>query len=295
MPEPLVTAAPASELQRERLPVSGAALLVLALAPSALVLLLLLHCLLLGYKLLLLAKKRKGARRGVGGGSESALSSSHSPLPPPLSARRSATRYSCGHARKLCFSSAPELGPPVTSSLASSVERRVRLQRPDGAGSSSLRSWRRGSAPVLLLHSSDSEAGNCNLVPPNSPEQLATNNGRASLPVRMMRRSSTMELELVSLDKLHVEGEIISSIPQETSCFVASASSSAAGPGLDSDFGASAGVSLRILSADSDGFPGGAWASGLEWDYYDPSYVTQNHVPKHRHHAPPITIKQYWV
>ncbi|KAL7844868.1 hypothetical protein SRHO_G00234070 [Serrasalmus rhombeus] len=111
----------------------------------------------------------------------------------------------------------------------------------------------------------------------------------------MMRRSSTMELELISLDKVHVEGEIISSIPQEASCFVASTSSSAAGPGLDSDFGASAGVSLRILSADSDGFPGATWASGLEWDYYDPSYVTQNHVPKHRHHAPPITIKQYWV
>lgn len=61
-----------------------------------------------------------------------------------------------------------------------------------------------------------------------------------SLPV-MMRRSSTVELELVSLDKVHMEGELVSSIPQETSCFVASTNSSAAGPGLDSDFGASAG------------------------------------------------------
>ncbi|XP_072518308.1 protein huluwa [Salminus brasiliensis] len=277
MPEPLVTATPSAEL-------SGAALLVLALAPSALVLLLLLHCMLLGYKLLLLARRRKSAR---------SQSQRQSQSPP-------STRFSCGHARKAtCFSSAPELGPPVTSSLASSAERRVRLLRPDGAtyaGSASLRSWLRGSAPVLLLQSSGSEAERCNLVPPNSPEPLAANNGRASIPVRMMRRSSTMELELISLDKVHVEGEVISSIPQENSCFVASgSSSSAAGPGLDSDFGASAGVSLRILSADSDGFPGGAWASGLEWDYYDPSYVTQNHVPKHRHHAPPITIKQYWV
>lgn len=61
-----------------------------------------------------------------------------------------------------------------------------------------------------------------------------------SLPV-MIRRSSTVELELVSLDKVHMEGEVVSSIPQEASCFIASANSSAAGPGLDSDFGASAG------------------------------------------------------
>lgn len=61
-----------------------------------------------------------------------------------------------------------------------------------------------------------------------------------SLPV-MRRRCSTVELELVSLDKVHIEGELVSSIPQETSCFIASANSSTAGPGLDSDFGASAG------------------------------------------------------
>uniref|UniRef100_A0A3B4E6W6 Protein huluwa-like n=1 Tax=Pygocentrus nattereri TaxID=42514 RepID=A0A3B4E6W6_PYGNA len=278
MPEPLITATPTEQL-RERLPVSGLALLVLALAPCALLVLLLLHCLLLGYKLLRLAQRRKGAR----GGSESALSGSRSRT--PVSTRR----FSCGRATTAnCFSSAPELAPPVTSSLASSAERRVRLLRPTGATHAG--SWRRGSAPVLLLQSSESEAERGNVVPPNSPEPL-----RVSVPVRMMRRSSTMELELISLDKVHVEGEIISSIPQEASCFVASTSFSAAGPGLDSDFGASAGVSLRILSADSDGFPGATWASGLEWDYYDPSYVTQNHVPKHRHHAPPITIKQYWV
>lgn len=64
---------------------------------------------------------------------------------------------------------------------------------------------------------------------------------QASMPITMMRRSSTMELELISLDKVHVDGEIISSILQETSCFIASINSSAAGPGLDSDFGASAG------------------------------------------------------
>ncbi|XP_073680155.1 protein huluwa [Garra rufa] len=116
-----------------------------------------------------------------------------------------------------------------------------------------------------------------------------------SIPMNSMRRSSTMELESAPLDKIHVECESASVIPPENSCYVASSSPSAEGSGLDSDFGASAGVSLRILSMDSDGFPGSAWASALEWDYYDPSYVTQNHIPKHRPHAPPITTKQYWV
>ncbi|KAL7844867.1 hypothetical protein SRHO_G00234060 [Serrasalmus rhombeus] len=159
MPEPLITATPTEQL-RERLPVSGLTLLVLALAPCALLVLLLLHCLLLGYKLLRLAQRRKGARSS----SESALSGSRSPV--------STRRFSCGRATTAnCFSSAPELAPPVTSSLASSAERRVRLLRPTGATHAG--SWRRGSAPVLLLQSSESEAERGNVVPPNSPEPLA--------------------------------------------------------------------------------------------------------------------------
>lgn len=70
---------------------------------------------------------------------------------------------------------------------------------------------------------------------------------------------------------------------------------SAVGPGLDSDFGASAGVSLRILSADSDGLSNGVLSSFLEWDYYDPCYVKQNDVPKYTHHRPAMHTKQYWV
>lgn len=50
-----------------------------------------------------------------------------------------------------------------------------------------------------------------------------------------------MELESTSLDKIHVECESASIIPQENSCYVVSSSSSARGSGLDSDFGASAG------------------------------------------------------
>lgn len=55
------------------------------------------------------------------------------------------------------------------------------------------------------------------------------------------------------------------------------------------------GVSLRILSADSDGLSNGVLSSGLEWDYYDPCYVKQNQVPKHKHPRPAVHTKQYWV
>lgn len=55
------------------------------------------------------------------------------------------------------------------------------------------------------------------------------------------------------------------------------------------------GVSLRILSADSDALSNGAASSALEWDYYDPCYVKQNNVPKHKHHRPAVHTKQYWV
>ncbi|XP_048023340.1 protein huluwa isoform X2 [Megalobrama amblycephala] len=262
----LGSAVPSSNLP-EGLPVSSLALLILVLIPCVL-LLLLLNCLFVGYKLFRMTRRK---------------------------------RDRCGKTNYVSVSE-PMLAPPITSSLTSSAERRAtgqraRFLRPDGAtyaGSESLRvpNWRT-SAPVLV-QSSDSDTERVNTVPPNSPALHLTPNG-FSMPMTSMRRSSTMDLEGASLDKIHVECESTSIIPPENSCFVASSSPSARGSGLDSDFGASAGVSLRILSMDSDGFPGSAWASALEWDYYDPSYVTQNHVPKHRPHAPPITTKQYWV
>lgn len=55
------------------------------------------------------------------------------------------------------------------------------------------------------------------------------------------------------------------------------------------------GVSLRILSADSDALSNGAVSSALEWDYYDPCYVKQNNVPKHKHHRHAVHTIQYWV
>ncbi|KAK9954994.1 hypothetical protein ABG768_014902 [Culter alburnus] len=291
----LGSAVPSSNLP-EGLPVSSLALLILVLIPCVL-LLLLLNCLFVGYKLFRMTRRKRDRC-----GSETSLMHSS------YSTRQRITRFSdeplFAPNRKTNYVSVsePMLAPPITSSLTSSAERRAtgqraRFLRPDGAtyaGSESLRvpNWRT-SAPVLV-QSSDSDTERVNTVPPNSPALHLTPNG-FSMPMTSMRRSSTMDLEGASLDKIHVECESASILPPENSCFVASSSPSARGSGLDSDFGASAGVSLRILSMDSDGFPGSAWASALEWDYYDPSYVTQNHVPKHRPHAPPITTKQYWV
>ncbi|XP_059398450.1 protein huluwa [Carassius carassius] len=294
----LGSAVPSSSYLPEGFPVSSLALLILLLIPCVL-LLLLINCLFVGYKVFRMTL-RKRDRCG------SEISLMHS----SFSTRQRITRFSdeplLAPNRKTNFVSVsePMLAPPITSSLTSSAERRAtgqraRFLRPDGAtyaGSESLRArvpdWRT-SAPVLL-QSSDSDTERVNTVPPNSPALHVPRN-RFSMPMTSMRRSSTMELENAPLDKIHVECESASIIPPEISCYVASSSPSARGSGLDSDFGASAGVSLRILSVDSDGFPGSAWASALEWDYYDPSYVTQNHIPKHRPHAPPITTKQYWV
>uniref|UniRef100_A0A3B4WRJ3 Huluwa n=1 Tax=Seriola lalandi dorsalis TaxID=1841481 RepID=A0A3B4WRJ3_SERLL len=98
--------------------------------------------------------------------------------------------------------------------------------------------------------------------------------------------SGSLRVAVHVFDKVDMECEYTNP-PSEMSCL----STSAVGPGLDSDFGASA-VSLRILSADSDGLSNGVLASALEWDYYDPCYVKQNNVPKHKHHRPAIHTKQ---
>ncbi|XP_028830283.1 protein huluwa isoform X2 [Denticeps clupeoides] len=229
-------------------PLPGLTLLVLLLVPC-LLLVLLLNCLLLGLKLLRLARGHKRESGGPEGHAGSRFSEGPS--------------FACRSGKRIYVSaSEPMLAPPVTSSLTSSAERAAacrRSVRPDGAtcgGSGSLRvpstflaavstagshsikprEWRRG-APV-----SDSDTDGGHAVPPNSPEVHAVDaGGRARL-----RRSSTLErlrshFEMVSADRLHVECEVASSIPPEMTCLVASASSFVEGPGLDSDFGASAG------------------------------------------------------
>ncbi|RVE65977.1 hypothetical protein OJAV_G00121900 [Oryzias javanicus] len=269
---------------------------VLLLLPCVL-LLLLLNCFFLVYKLLILSRSRRRRRRED---AEELLLRSALPrvrLSPLQDAGRAYVSVS-----------EPVLPHPVTSSRASSRERlgvnhRIRLLRPDGAtGSGSLRApssiraassaftprlqapWSR-SAPVLTRSSGSETETRVNLVPPNSPtmEHLG-----------YIRRSSTREklseAAVHPFDKAIAECE--STEPTtDMSCM----NTTTVGPGLDSDFGASAGVSLRILSADSDGLSNGVLASALEWDYYDPCYVKQNNIPKHKHPIPAIHTRQYWV
>ncbi|XP_073537566.1 protein huluwa-like [Phyllobates terribilis] len=88
-----------------------------------------------------------------------------------------------------------------------------------------------------------------------------------------------------------------SSIPPDDTPTRVSANSSFQGPGLDTDFGVSAGVSLHILSSDSDSCSQ-SWASGMEWDYYDPCYMRKNRLRREtwqNHQLPVICSKQYWV
>ncbi|XP_012695318.2 protein huluwa isoform X2 [Clupea harengus] len=294
--------------------IPGLTVVIILLVPC-LLLVLLLNCLLLGHKLLLLARARTRVR----------TSSRCSLL---QSTRQRVSHFTDGpsfsypNGRTNGPVSRPILVMPVTSSLTSSQERVAGCRRstqPDGAtcaGSGSLPApstflaamstglprrarayfskpvkWRR--IPLEPTHSSDSDVERPNTVPPNSPVPGCFG---------PLRQSSIVEVhsdvELGSVDQVYMECEVASNIPPENSYFIASTGSSgcsAVGPGLDSDFGASAGVSLRILSADSEAMGCGLWASALEWDYYNPSYITQNQLRPPRTHAPSIAPKQYWI
>ncbi|XP_057674056.1 protein huluwa isoform X2 [Corythoichthys intestinalis] len=297
-------------------PLTSLTLVVLLLIP-AVVLLLLLNCLFLGYKLFLFSKARPRPLHREDADDflllESAVQRARrSPEVEVFSARRSPEVEVFSTRRAFMSLSEPALPqPPVTSSRASSsTKERFWLLRRTGSGSlwapSSIRAaapstsssyWAarsskpegRHSAPVLP-QSSDSEVDTRgNLVPPNSPtcvyrEAEHTDGISQSSMYRMLTEWNLGALH--PLDNAHMEWESYIHPPSDGSCSNTS--------GLDSDFGASAGVSLRILSADSDGLSTGVLASGLEWDYYDPCYVKQNHVPK-QHPRPLMHTKQYWV
>ncbi|CAL8318272.1 unnamed protein product [Lota lota] len=159
---------------------------------------------------------------------------------------------------------------------------------------------------LLLRQSSDSDGDTrSDHVPPNSPEIDSHNQfSKLTKNLDLIRNSSTLESlaninddlgpPLHLFDKVELECEYPlhnNSARMRSSCL----STSMVGPGLDSDFGASAGVSLRIVSADSDDLTNGVVAAALEWDYYDPCYVQQNSVPIHKPSRPSIHSKQYWV
>ncbi|KAM4634071.1 protein huluwa [Polymixia lowei] len=323
-----VAVTPSNLNLNEGYPITNLTLLVLSLIPC-MVVLLLLNCLFLGYKLLIISRKKRKKREDT---EEMLL---HSTLSTRHRVTRVVdVPFFPNHdgRRPYMSMSEPILQQPVTSSRTSEVDQRTRFPRPDGAtgtGSGSLRApstilatstsgctsrvdlprssrmynktgWCR-SAP-LLPQSSDSEVDTrANRVPNNSPVGDDPLSRQMALHVDPVRRSSRPPFELLTdvnhaaahdvFDKIELECEYVSCNLPETSCLNAST----AGPGLDSDFGASAGVSLRILSADSDGLSTGVLASALEWDYYDPCYVRQNNIPAHKHPRPAVHTKQYWV
>ncbi|XP_034048881.1 protein huluwa [Thalassophryne amazonica] len=289
--------------------VTNLTLVVLLLIPCV-VLLLLLNCLLLGYKLLILSRRRRREDAMV-----------------RLQRLREMSDVSSLQDVRTSYMSLSEPVPPqpVTSSRASSrappQDHRIRLLRPDGAtGSCSVRApstirtassfpaalggstpdlqpgsrtYRKRknrcqSAPVLPRSSYSEAESRVDLVPPNSPTHF-TGDVHPSSAYTFLTDSDRSAAKHV-FDKVDQEYRY-SEVPSQSSCF----NMSAVGTGLDSDFGASAGVSLRILSADSDGLSNGILASALEWDYYDPCYVKQNHVQKQNYTRPAMHTKQYWV
>uniref|UniRef100_A0A8C9VXB9 Huluwa n=1 Tax=Scleropages formosus TaxID=113540 RepID=A0A8C9VXB9_SCLFO len=276
--------------------ISRLAPLLLLLVPSVL-LLLLLNCVFLGYKLLLSAKRRRRRRRRRRLDSESTLSRMAETTSSTIvngDGERGFDPINPAQSVSSCLTSSKE------SAAAPQTVSNTMPDRATGTGTAELPprvDWRRGE-PLVPPPCSDSDTERGNPVPPNSPEL----HGRTAGSARPLRRSSTVDMkeELVHLGAtsprdLRFQCGYTSSIPAENSVFVTSASSSTGGPGLDSDFGASAGVSLRILSCDGEGLSEAIPASGLEWDYYDPCYVSQNHVPRHMFHMPTVTAKQYWV
>ncbi|KAM9307094.1 protein huluwa [Pholidichthys leucotaenia] len=263
--------------------VANLTLVVLLLVPCV-VLVLLLNCFFLGYKLLVLSRRSTSCR----------VKQEHREMLLPQRVRLAdlASSPLQGGGTAFTSPSEPVLTHPVTSSRTSSRER-LGLLRPDWAtGSGSLRppstiqatspaGWCR-SAPVLPQNDASGTETRVAIAPPESP----MNEGEY---VGLIHRSSTYD----NLAGVNPGAAVFDKV--EAECETSCLNSSAVGPGLDSDFGASAGVSLRILSADSDCLSNGVLASTLEWDYYDPCYVKQNNVPKHQHCRPAIHTKQYWV
>ncbi|XP_030047692.1 protein huluwa-like [Microcaecilia unicolor] len=183
------------------------------------------------------------------------------------------------------------LQPPstVTSSMTSRKQPPPRRTLKRSAGCNQ-------TAGLLATTSSSDLEARPRQVPPNSPEIPA---GGETPRVIYTRKTSTQrkadsDTVLVISPPDPVQFEYPSSIPHEEVVMPRSAYSSFAGPGLDSDFGASAGISLRILSSDSDSCSH-SWISGLEWDYYDPGYKRRAQRRKQRHQLPILCSKQYWV
>ncbi|XP_067321686.1 protein huluwa-like [Anolis sagrei] len=161
-----------------------------------------------------------------------------------------------------------------------------------------------GNPALLKRHGQGTVASSSDLalVPPNSP---VTTSGTGGLPDGAFAGScftSTQEKvrapAAFSSDRVPFEysssirGEGTSRAPLTSGNFTATP-----GPGLDTDFGASAGISVRILSSDGDGSPDTSLfprrlSGRFEWDYYDPSFERKGQTHPQ---PPPISSKQYWL
>ncbi|XP_075711052.1 protein huluwa-like [Rhinoderma darwinii] len=138
-----------------------------------------------------------------------------------------------------------------------------------------------------------------NAAPPNTPAAPQIVHGMMTPKVKCCHKTSTQRKTLGA--PFTPLGSILfdhaSSIPPDDMQTQYSGNGSFPGPGLDSDFGVSAGISLHILSSDSDSCSQ-SWASGMEWDYYDPCYMRKNRLRRENrqsHQLPVICSKQYWV
>ncbi|XP_077319284.1 protein huluwa-like [Lithobates pipiens] len=162
------------------------------------------------------------------------------------------------------------------------------------------RSWNEVEDDRGGTRSSSEQETTYNAAPPNTPA-AAMAPGTVTPKVKFCRKTSTQRKRLKGVASFTPLGSALfdnaSSIPPEDAPSYLYRNSSSTGPGLDSDFGVSAGVSLHILSSDSDS-GSHSWASGMEWDYYDTCFMRKNRLRNENrqiHNLPVICSKQYWV
>ncbi|XP_068121235.1 protein huluwa-like [Hyperolius riggenbachi] len=328
---PLARGVPSSHdapLVEGRLPLQPSlALLVFILIPCVL-LLFFLNCFLLLHRLPILSLKKRDKRRGGQRGK--------SPWPRTTQGPRSRVPAGCLPAPKPlcdgCYSSISH-GLEATLALgecANVSQERIqsrdwfhRLEETPERPSSLHPLWAGSSRPCSLsrscgtpqdrgrswneveddgggMRSSSDEETRCNVAPPNTPSAALAK--KAVTPkVKFSRKTSTQRKRPPEIRTFTPLGsamfENASSILSGDTSTLFSPNSSLPGPGLDSDFGVSAGISLHILSSDSDS-GSHSWTSGMEWDYYDPCYMRKNRLrmeKRQNQNLPVICSKQYWV
>ncbi|XP_053264208.1 protein huluwa-like [Podarcis raffonei] len=182
---------------------------------------------------------------------------------------------------------------------ASSGSRSRGTPRPHRSSQAPLRGHPGNGASRGTVSSSSDQDKQTILVPPNTPE---SGSGTGGIPDGTFSRCHTSTQNKVCRSSRPVSATHPQAVPFEHGSSIRcedqraqlnSANFTASqGPGLDSDFGASAGVSVRILS-DCEASPGTPLLGRLfEWDYYDPTYKREDQLSRQ---LPPVRSKQYWL